>query len=78
MTIGRSGDDGRDLQLLQNLFAVLMKHNKGDDQIELCIAANGHERVELELPHVRLRYSKQLHEELVELVGPDMINVEVC
>ena len=76
LTIRRSGDDDKDLLRLQNVFAVLARHNKGEDIVEMCIAANGHERVDLELPHARVRYGRQLKEELAELIGADGISVE--
>lgn len=78
LTIQRQEDDAEDLRLLQNVFAALSRHNKGEDQVDLCIAADGCGRVELELPHARVRYCRQLHQELNDLLGQNGIAIESC
>ena len=76
ITINRSGEEDRDLGLLQKVYALLYNHPKGADLVDLCIAANSHERVQLELPDLTVRYNRQLRDELVELVGQEAIKVE--
>ncbi|MBI4320926.1 MAG: DNA polymerase III subunit alpha [Chloroflexi bacterium] len=76
LTIRRCGDDERDLEMLQRVYTLLLNHNKGGDQVDLCIAANGDERVRLELPEVSVRYSRQLRDQLIDLLGSGALEVE--
>ncbi|MCL4458741.1 MAG: DNA polymerase III subunit alpha [Chloroflexi bacterium] len=76
ITIIRSGDNERDLKLLQEVYALLEHYSGGADQVHLCIAANGHERVELELPSLTIRYSNQLLNKLSGLLGRESLIIE--
>jgi hypothetical protein len=62
--------------LLQQLYALLYSHPKGADVVDLCIVANSHERVQLELPDLAVRFNRQLRDELVRMVGSEAICVE--
>ena len=76
ITIRRSGEEERDLSLLQQLYALLYSHPKGADVVDLCIVANSHERVQLELPDLAVRFNRQLRDELVRMVGSEAVCVE--
>ncbi len=77
ITIRRSDQDERDVDLLQQLYNLLNQHPKGEDSVDLCVASNGHERVELEFPGGAVRYNRKLKEELAELVGQEAVQIDV-
>ncbi|MBI2320987.1 MAG: DNA polymerase III subunit alpha, partial [Chloroflexi bacterium] len=67
LTLRRSADEAADIERVRQLAALLHRH-PGDDPVELCLAPNGNELVELELD-VRVRYGPQLERELAALLG---------
>ena len=76
LTIARSEDQARDLSILQQVFNLLRENLGGKDQVDLCIAANGHERVELDLPDFAIRVTPKLQHQLTDLLGSESVVVE--
>ncbi|MGQ9674430.1 MAG: DNA polymerase III subunit alpha [Chloroflexota bacterium] len=74
LTLRRSGDDAKDLEMLDKVYALLVQHRGGSDLVELCIAANGHDRIHLELPEP-VRINPQLQSHLTELLGAEAVRV---
>ena len=60
--------------MLDKVYALLVQHRGGSDLVELCIAANGHDRIHLELPEP-VRINPQLQSHLTELLGAEAVRV---
>lgn len=60
--------------MLDKVYALLEQHRGGADQVELCIAANGHDRIELELPEP-IRINPQLQSHLAGLLGSEAVQI---
>ena len=76
LTIHRSEDASADVEKFKQACALLYANGGGQDAVDLTIAANGHEAVEMEFPDLRVRYTPHLHEQIVALLGPDSLSVE--
>lgn len=74
LTLRRSGDDAKDLELLNRVYALLAQHKGGVDTVELRIAANGQECIDLELAET-VRITQQLRARLIELLGYECVEI---
>ncbi|MBI3968995.1 MAG: DNA polymerase III subunit alpha [Chloroflexi bacterium] len=75
VTMQRTEDASGDVLRMRQLATVLGE-NQGPDSVELTIAPNGHERVDLELG-LKVRYTEQLRRQVAAVVGENGITVEV-
>lgn len=76
ITVGRGSDPDADMERFKQVCALLYANNSGQDVVDLTIAANGHEAVELEFPDLHLKYNQQLHKQLEALLGPGSLAVQ--
>ncbi|MHB9090563.1 MAG: DNA polymerase III subunit alpha, partial [Chloroflexota bacterium] len=75
--IVRRGEDAQaDVDRFRQACSLLYANGGGQDSVDLTIAANGHEAVDLEFPDLRVRYSQHLHEQIVALLGPDALELK--
>ena len=70
----QSPDD--DVERLSQTLQLLQEFAGGNDEVELVIVASRTERVEMELPTLRPRYTPNLHQRLEELLGAQALRVE--
>jgi DNA polymerase-3 subunit alpha len=75
LTVRRSEDPDADIERFRQAYALLYANKGGQDSVDLTIAANGHEAVDLEFPDLRVRYTQRLHEQIVSLLGPNSLDV---
>ncbi len=74
ISITQSGDESGDISLLDSVLAALADC-PGEDEVNLSIT-NEDKIYHLKLPQMRVAYSPELHERLVELVGEDGFRIE--
>ena len=75
ITVSRGADPSEDMERFKKVCALLYENNGGQDIVDLTIAANGHEAVELEFPDLRIKFTPKLQEQIVALLGPDSVAV---
>jgi hypothetical protein len=72
LVVTRTGDQPHDIQLLERLYELLPQD--GPDEYEILLAA-GKRAIRITNPLARTRYSPELEESLVALLGPDAVQV---
>jgi DNA polymerase-3 subunit alpha len=72
LTVTRTGNQPRDIHTLERLHALLPQD--GPDAYEILLAA-GSRSIRVSNPQARTRYSPQLEDELVTLLGPNSVQI---
>ncbi|MCP4538442.1 MAG: DNA polymerase III subunit alpha [Chloroflexi bacterium] len=75
VTLTRSGKQSQDVQKLQAVHSLLVKHS-GQDRFIIRLAGGTKKPVELAFPNDTTRYSSDLAQQLTALVGAGSIHVE--
>ena len=75
ITVGRGADPGETMDRFKKVCSLLYENNGGQDVVDLTIAANGHEAVELEFPDLRIKFTPKLQEQITTLLGPNAVAV---
>jgi DNA polymerase III alpha subunit len=77
VTLTRSGEQTRDVQTLRQIHSLLVEHS-GDDHFVIRLTGGPSKPVELAFPNDRTRYTPELKQQLVALVGANAVRVEVA
>ncbi len=76
ISVPRSGDDGRDIRLIEELHALLARH-PGQDSVELFLTApEGAYRLSVPPERLATGYSDELGAELDSLLGAGRVTLQ--
>jgi len=75
VTLTRSGEQARDVQMLRKVHSLLMEH-PGPDRFIIHLVGGAGRPVELAFPNDTTRYCPELVRELAAVVGAEAVRIE--